>query len=256
MKEYSYDFVFSLGAACSCTESLRRNFLQRNSYPLDWLYGSDLAGRINFLLSDFDGFLEQADLHFLNATNKDKRHLCDIYKNERTGIVFNHDFPAGIPLEKSFAKVKQKYERRIERLYANIKSSQKILMVFIETPCNVDKLSDDSVLLKQYARLEEKFPNNDIDLLYFINDPSLKPLEYTVKDCTINIAKVTGNYKSQKQGDFDYAINKKFFKKFFAKYRLNMPILERFKWWTCANIIKRIPEKSYREYLSKKFHVQ
>ena len=33
-----YNFVFSLGAACTCTDMIRRMKLQDYSYPFDWVW--------------------------------------------------------------------------------------------------------------------------------------------------------------------------------------------------------------------------
>jgi hypothetical protein len=34
-----YDLIFSIGAACLASSSIRRNKLQDFSYPFDWLAG-------------------------------------------------------------------------------------------------------------------------------------------------------------------------------------------------------------------------
>ena len=50
-----YDFVFSLGQACSCSSSLRAAKLQYASYPFDWLYGSDITDGRTFWQTAFKG---------------------------------------------------------------------------------------------------------------------------------------------------------------------------------------------------------
>ena len=45
-----YNFVFSLGAACTCTDMIRRMKLQDYSYPFDWVWGSSFVERFNYLI--------------------------------------------------------------------------------------------------------------------------------------------------------------------------------------------------------------
>lgn len=166
-----YDLIFSLGAACSCTQTLRKNGLQLASYPFDWLFGSSFEKRIDMLVSDFEGFLKQEDLEYTNANNGLARHLCDIYYNKTSDITFNHDFPAGVPLAESYKKVNEKYLRRSRRLISQIEASRRILAVWIETPNCPDKLANPSTLLPGWKKLCKRFPNTEIDLLYISNCP-------------------------------------------------------------------------------------
>ena len=58
-----YDLIFSLGSACSCTETLRANKLQYYSYPFDWLYGNNFKGRIDIFLNDFQRYIDKLYLN-------------------------------------------------------------------------------------------------------------------------------------------------------------------------------------------------
>lgn len=129
MTKKKYDFICSIGAACSCAQSLISAGLRTTSGPFDWLWGSDFLGRINILCSDFYRFIEKDDLTSCGCNNGDAKNLCDIYKNEYTKLVLNHDFPASVSLEDSYADVSQKYERRINRMLANINSAEFVLLV-------------------------------------------------------------------------------------------------------------------------------
>lgn len=124
--------VISLGQACSCATTLIQCNLRRAAYPFDWLYGSDLNGRVNFVVNDFENFLEKEDLK--HTGDRESPMPCKIFKNTRSNIVFNHDFPLSMTLDESFPSVKEKYNRRINRLYANIKQTEKVLFVYIEVP--------------------------------------------------------------------------------------------------------------------------
>ena len=76
-----YDLVFGIGAACSCSQMLRKTGLQFSSYPFDWLYGTDFSGRVDILTNDFKDFVNKEDLTFIDATNGDKDNPCDVYNN-------------------------------------------------------------------------------------------------------------------------------------------------------------------------------
>ena len=102
MSAKKYDLIFSLGAACLCSSTLRKKNLQFYSYPLDWVFGGDFTFRVDLLVSDFADYINKEDLVFTGKQNEAKNNLCDIYFNKRTNMGFNHDFPVGIPFEEAF----------------------------------------------------------------------------------------------------------------------------------------------------------
>ena len=129
--EEKYDLVFGLGGACSCSWALRAAKLQFASYPFDWVARVDLLGRTQIVADDFKDWLIQEQMWFEPGTQSYDK---DIYHNRVTGIGFNHDFPKGVPLGDSFAQVQEKYRRRIDRLYADIRRSRRVLIVWIGFP--------------------------------------------------------------------------------------------------------------------------
>lgn len=160
-----YDLIFGIGSACLCSQTLRKLNLQFYSYPLDWLYGRDFSYRADLLINEFKDFINYGDLVFESKWNNDRKNPCDVYKNKRTGIVFNHDFPKDIPLEKSFEQIRQKYERRIKRLIEQLRQSNKVLIVYIEVPGNNENVNE-RTLRDCQRKIEEKFPDKQVDLLY------------------------------------------------------------------------------------------
>ncbi|MDR2067267.1 MAG: hypothetical protein LBP57_05560 [Endomicrobium sp.] len=59
----------------------------------------------------------------------------DAYKNNYNLLVFNHDFPKGIPFDEAFCIVKQKYDRRIQRVLNILEcTNKKVLIVYLEIP--------------------------------------------------------------------------------------------------------------------------
>lgn len=255
IRNKQYDLIFSMGAACSCTESLRISGLQIFSYPFDWLYGSNFAGRVDILLSEFFRYIEKEDLQNLNTCNGDLKNPCDVYHNSFNGITFNHDFPYQIPLDKSYDDVKKKYKRRIARLLNNIEKANEILIVYLEIPNEKNKLDNNYVLIDAMRKIKEKYPDKNFDLLYFIQNGDLEFLHYTEEQIANNIIKVIGNYKEVRENAPDYAVRLEFFKRYYSKYSLNIPAKYRIRKNIMKFCIKMIPIKSIRRSLRKKYHI-
>ncbi|MCQ2788784.1 MAG: papain-like cysteine peptidase [bacterium] len=250
-----YDFIFSLGEACSSTEALRKNELQIISNPFDWIGGPTLEERIDFILNDFENFLNIEDLESLNCTNNLADCLCDVYHNKKNEFIFNHDFPAGIKLEDSFDKVKEKYNRRIKRLYEKINESKNVLILYVEVPFNEEKLKDNNRLIDGLEKLKTKFPNTKFDFLYIINDTSFKPIKYKKEIITDEITKISGNYNRLDESLPIHEINHKFFKKILRNYQLKLPISYFIRKFAIRFYIMFIPNRDTRIKLRKKYHV-
>ncbi len=164
----TYDFVFSLGEACPCSETIRSLNLQNASYPFDWLYGGNIETRTNLLISGFKDFINKEDLELVGQR---KNPLpCDIYLNKKNNIVFNHDFAIDGNLDETYPQVKEKYDRRIKRLYERIDHANKILIMYIENPATKSKTKKVKPLIMQcYEKIVQKFPNKEFRLAYLNN---------------------------------------------------------------------------------------
>ena len=132
--ETQYDLVFGIGGACSCSQILMKCCLQFNSYPYDWLFGSDILTRVKILSNDYKDFINFEDFEDAGYDNKDKNNLCEAYHNKNNDITFNHDFAYGKPLIETYDAVQQKYERRIKRQIRQIENSENILVVYLQPP--------------------------------------------------------------------------------------------------------------------------
>ena len=164
--ETEYDLVFGIGGACSCTQILRKCCLQFNTYPFDWLFGTDILTRAKILTHHYRDFINFKDLEDAGYNNKDKNNLCEVYNNKRNGIVFNHDFAFGKPLTETYDAVKEKYDRRIKRQFWQIKNSKNVLVVYLQIPNDQAEI-DDKMLLESHNILKDAFPEQNITLLYF-----------------------------------------------------------------------------------------
>lgn len=165
-----YDLIYSIGTDCACSMYMLRHNLRTVAGPFDWLTHADFKTRIELILSDFDNFLECEDLKFLPKDPKIFNDTaCDYYENIRNGFYYFHDFPANIPLKKSFQEVKNKYQRRIQRFLNNLKQPDKILLLWIS---NNSKVAPEEAL-KLCTKIREKFGNH-IDFLMIEHDENKK----------------------------------------------------------------------------------
>ena len=245
-----YDLVFGIGAACSCTQILRNANLQHQSNPLDWLFGATFEGRVNLLVNEFENFINKEDLEF--AGQRENPEPCDIYQNKANDIVFNHDFPLNMSLEKSYPIIKEKYDRRIKRLLNGINVAQNVLIVYIETPNSGQNIEND-VLLNSYKQISGKYNTKNITLLYFACDTNIPKLQEEF--ISNNVIKVIGDYKNKKVGAVDYAVDTHILNKYMNKYKLNLPLSFFVKKKILGFVISLIPIKKYRKQLRSKYHV-
>lgn len=174
-----YDFVFPIGAACSCTSALRYAKLQFRSLPFDWLWGSTLVKRSRLFESGFADWLTEAAMECVGEQLIESIPKL-VYKNNLTEIVFNRDFPLGQEFQQSYPVIKEKYNRRISRLLECIKSSQRVLAVYIDTPDTLPTLPLDELVTARNT-MAAAYPGTEIHILYLHNDNNIEPYQACVK---------------------------------------------------------------------------
>ncbi|MDD3436743.1 MAG: DUF1796 family putative cysteine peptidase [Candidatus Gastranaerophilales bacterium] len=212
----TYDLIFSIGQACSCTENLRLYKLQNFSYPFDWLYGSNFNGRIEIVKSKFKDFINKEDLTYRHPV---KSIFCDAYENKSNGLVFNHDFPAGVELDKSYDEIKAKYDRRIARLLKQIEESQKVLLVYISLPSQKD-LPSKYDLIKAQEDVQNTFPNTQCDILYVEHNEKLPLNKFKYEQVSPNVLKISLFNRSLEEGANNYDVHMANLIKVFMNYHL------------------------------------
>lgn len=163
-----YDFVFSLGYCCTCSEALRAEGLQFASFPFDWVGISSLEQAAAVVAGDFADWFDRElldlwDVRILGG------FITRVYRNRKTGIGFVHDFSNAEPIETTYDRVRQRYDRRIERFRERMRSADRILAVYLETPKSA-RLTDDQ-LESARSLLRARYPGKTIDLLYMYEDP-------------------------------------------------------------------------------------
>ena len=194
----NFDLIIPLGHACVCSSILRKHH-QFCSYPLDWVRTISLDQGINLLATNFKNFLDSPDdLILLDTSNENTKH----YLNKRNNIRFLHDFPSNIPLTKSFETVKQKYNRRIERLYRHLSLSTHILFVNVAEKCEEIPDISDKYYLNQYRRLQNLFPDKDINLVCLImTHKPYKNKFFELKELSPHITRANCFYQPQYADD-------------------------------------------------------
>ena len=240
-----YDLIFSMGEACSCSELIRLNNYQDFSYPFDWVAGLTFLERAKILANDFKDFINKEDL--VKLEEKNNLENCFIYRNKTNNIYFYHDFYDNVDFDEMYIKVKEKYDRRINRLINNIKKSKNILIIYLETPIkNHDKI-EDSDILAGYNIIKNKYPNKNIKLIYFTNSKEEKTINITK-----NITRYYFYYKFDEAKE-DFIPNFKLLTRKIIKdgYRFKMTFGRRLQIF----FAKSIPFKAVRKHFKKKYHV-
>lgn len=182
--------------------------------PLIGLSGGGITDRCRMLVNNLENFINKEDLQFKEKVEVSK---CNAYMNTSNNILFNHDFKMTETLEEGYERVKQKYERRINRLYKQIENAEKVLVVYINLP-NRETISDDE-LKEAYEILRNKF-GEKINLLYLYNSKDIKINNRISVKIADNIEKVTFDYNKY-DPNVTYAVNFNLLRNYFTLYEIS-----------------------------------
>lgn len=152
-----YDLIIPLGSFCATSEGLRRNKLQYESYPFDWLKDAELPFCIDYIGNRFSTFFKKENLRKETGTSG----IHDVYTDLPTKIVSSHDFRSDEDFEEAYEKVMSKYSRRIDRLYQRIEDAQKILLI----SCS-EKSIKEAELSKLRDKMQALYPQKDFHLMF------------------------------------------------------------------------------------------
>jgi hypothetical protein len=211
---------------------MARYGLRTYSGPFDWLtmpvtMDDGFQRRINCILNDFNDFWNPKDFKFLPKDPKvfnDEK--CDYYENIKTGFYFYHDFPIGIPFEESLPKVKEKYQRRIDRFYREIHKNKRVLLIWF---CHCF-LTDNNLQMDLCNKICEKF-GKQIDFLIIEHNDNLPLGKIEKIEMSQNIAKYNlytrkwdekGNPTTMGQEEICGKIFEKYKLSFFTKFKLKI----------------------------------
>lgn len=187
-----YDLIMPIGSACKTTYNLRQRKLQRESLPFDWIWLKDMDVVNAMLRNKFATFLLKENLEFKPSNIIDH----DIFIDRGADVEFWHDFPYQTDLNRDFDEVKTKYNRRIKRMYENIKAADKIMFfrtVMVKPNHKPEDLYDDEMipdetLMRQAAELASLFPGKKVDIVYA--NLFLEPHEYKETRLADNLLKI------------------------------------------------------------------
>ncbi len=211
-----FDIIFSLGDACSCTETLRLAELQDFSYPFDWLLDGDFKVRADILLSDFATWFNKNDLELVDSYKKNH-----VYTNKKTKITYIHDFYNDKSFDEAFYEVETKYKRRQERLLSTLNRAKTALMVYVNSP-NKPMITNND--LKEVSnKLKVKFPSAKINILYFYNVPDISQADAIIKQLSENITKIIFDYNAYTK-NFPWEINRESLLSFLSSFSIRQKL--------------------------------
>ena len=175
---YEYDFIFSIGENCFYADILNKNKLRITSSPFDWLTPNrdyckeNIISNLNIINNKFKDFLRKDE----------KESGVKIYLNNNTNLFYNHDFFIDNKFEDDYIKMKETYQRRIERLLTELESDKKNLMVYIEYYRLHNNYFNINELIDLLNAIRKTYNNENIDLLYirhefFCNDITFKIID-------------------------------------------------------------------------------
>ena len=181
----TYDFIFSLGASCAVSQSLRDAGLQFASFPFDWIGSPGLLRSVDMVESRFGGWFEKGDLKLWDVRHEEGA-VQRVYKNVRTGFGFPHEFTNAFTFEAGYEKTREKYLRRIDRFYRAVGSASRALGVYLELAPR-PRLPDEA-LAEAHGRLSAQFPDTSLDLLYFCEDPAHRDVRVVSESDGVTVA--------------------------------------------------------------------
>ncbi len=195
VKNNKYQCIFSVGSACFIATALENAGLRNFSGPFDWMYGSTLSQRFEIFIKKFAHFFDKQDLKYIGPDIKG-----DAYKNNRTGLTFNHDFAIGSDFNTTYPSVKAKYDRRIKRVVDLISGGAKTLIVYAESVG--EKSISNAKLSEMLKSANNSYKTKNINFLYIKNNKKLKKSEYIdVKQVNENL--FVAEYNGWIQNDRD-----------------------------------------------------
>lgn len=144
-----YDEVVSLGTACQAAWQLEGNGIRRLAYPFDWLV-TPFHGLIPFLTHQGAGFLDRDKIEIVKTLpgKATYLHVADLTYD----IHFIHDFRGGEGID-NYDKIKDKYDRRIQRFFTLLQSNKKILFFRVQISRD-EAIVLDSFIHTHYPKLE------------------------------------------------------------------------------------------------------
>lgn len=197
-----YDCVISLGALCIASRTLRNCHIQKESMPFDWVMAQepvqegrgDLKGRVDLILNRFENYFNLSDFSILDTKPSNSNHLQVV--NNKTGLVYLHDFTYSDSIESSYKEAKEKYDRRVNRFYDTIESSNKILFLYI----TLNNSISNNDFLTEVKRIRGYCNDTVCDFLYIDNDYKMSERLIKQEEVFDGVYRVTMNVVKAPEG--------------------------------------------------------
>ena len=120
-----FNHIISLGSFCSVAMELEKKGLRPASYPFDWLIDDEFDKVLALIENNFKDFLDPASMS--------RENRPEVYFNSKINVHFYHDFNAIDSLESQISVQQKKYDRRIKRLYEDIRQPT-LFIRYCKTP--------------------------------------------------------------------------------------------------------------------------
>lgn len=204
---YEYDFIFSIGENCFCADILNKNNLRTTSSPFDWLTPNrdyckeNIISNLNIINNKFKDFLRKDDFIYLGD---EKESGVKIYLNNNTNLFYNHDFFIDNKFEDDYIKMKETYQRRIERLLTELESDKKNLMVYIEYYRLHNNYFNIKELIDLLDAIRKTYNNENIDLLYIRHEFYCNDITFKIIDNKIHLYILDNSFDYTKSYDKGY----------------------------------------------------
>lgn len=194
-KSNEYDLACSLGANCSAAHQLKFRNLRRFALPFDWTYMKEsecLRSLADGFRNNFANFLLKENLQKLEGTETSAAHSDKVqYKDVCTKLHYYNHFTKELNDNGEYEKVKQKFDKRINRFLSFIDKSDRIL--FILSSGIGFEIKDLHYFVDTICEL---YPNKNINIraIFFGQE---KDAEVVYKNCEIF-------YYKRKQNLYDF----------------------------------------------------
>ncbi|PAD35298.1 MULTISPECIES: DUF1796 family putative cysteine peptidase [Terribacillus] len=134
-----YDAVFSLGDLCLGAIQMKKNNLRPFSGPLDWM-GTPLLPKVTQLFEKrFADFMLQENLRIVGKATEQMLLVSD----DRNFVMSSHDFDTAhnsLTHLAMYPQVKEKLDRRVNRLLEKLITAQRIL--FVRTNASLEETAE------------------------------------------------------------------------------------------------------------------
>tara|TARA_B100001063_G_scaffold138607_1_gene129483 strand:+ start:12638 stop:13300 length:663 start_codon:yes stop_codon:yes gene_type:complete len=125
----AFDYCISLGHSCDVANSLIDACIRDASYPFDWCF-TKVSKIKEFFENDFTNFFERSNLIMSSG------YVGHPASDKGGGIIYVHDgkFKELMRNDTFFEEQKNKYNRRVKRLYEKLNNDNNILFIHILHP--------------------------------------------------------------------------------------------------------------------------